>query len=644
VAHRACHTSRSFQPLPVDLVIGYKDGAVWLSFALTQADNVPAQWWLEVDRPSLDQVTLYSQTPDGAWRAEEQGDNRPWNDRAVRARNSVFVLNLPEGQTRTYFLRVASSGSMNLSLRLWQPAAFVEHVSITMFLMGGFAIAALVMALINLIQWLSLRERLYFTYALYILAEAGLLLALEGVYHFLVAPERPQVIEAVISLLHPLFIALMALVFRAVVRLDHHLPRIDRLYRRLAWGLIALGALSVALGFDAPLKPWLWYVLLLEMLCNLALATWLAFRGNPQARLYLLAFSAFIAGTLYAILAALGFYENRFGSNAPVMAGVLVHMILMQLTVNEHTYAAKRAHDAAREQSLRAERRATSGLNREVATRTRELRAANLQLEQEIADRTQLALDLAESRWQLEQAFALEQAATREQRAFLHMVGHEFRTPLAVIDSASQLLAIKRPADTEQGQVIARIRRGVARLSSLFDNFLATGRLDDGGMTLNPTIIQAETIADWIREQAALMSARHPFVLELDSNLTTLEVDLQLLHVLLSNLVSNAIKFSPPDTEVTLRLARQDAHCRIEVVDRGSGIPAEEQPLLFQKFRRGRAVAGIPGLGLGLSVVARIVSLHGGTITINSREGAGTCVRVELPLRSPHPSIAPILS
>ncbi len=632
-----------FQPLPGNLVIGYTKGAVWLTFALRRADSAPAQWWLEINRPSLDQVTLYSQTPAGTWIAEEQGDNRPWTDREVRARNSVFVLDLPAEQTRTYYLRIASSGSMNTSLQLWKPAAFVAKNALTMFLMGGFALAALVMALINMVQWLTLRERIYLTYALYILVEAGFLVAVEGIYHFLAAPAQPHAIETVVSLLHPLLIALMAFVFRAVVQLDRHLPRIDRLYRWLAWGLIAVGVGAVMLGLDAALKPWLWYVLLLEMLCNFVLASWLAIRGHRQARLYLIAFCALIAGALYAILAALGFYENRFGSNAPAMAGVLLHMILMQLTVNEHIHAAKRAHDAARDQALQAEQRATSGLNREVALRTRELHNANTRLEREVANRTRLAQDLAESRQQLEQALALEQAAAREQRAFLHMVAHEFRTPLAVIDSASQLLSLTLPERSEQAPVVARIQRGTARLSSLFDNFLASGRLDNQEMALSLTTLHTERIIDWIQEQAALMSAQHPFVVERDPMLSTFVGDLQLVQILLSNLVSNAMKFSPPGSTVRLRIVRDGACCCIEVSDHGQGIPEDEQPRLFEKFRRGRAVEGIPGLGLGLSVVARIVALHGGTIAIDSRVGIGTCVRVTLPLSPDDSLTAPAL-
>ncbi|MDI1231709.1 MAG: PAS domain-containing sensor histidine kinase [Methylobacter sp.] len=220
-----------------------------------------------------------------------------------------------------------------------------------------------------------------------------------------------------------------------------------------------------------------------------------------------------------------------------------------------------------------------------------------------------------------------------EQRQFIAMVSHEFRSPLAVIDTAAQLLSIKISPVSDCTPIVSRIRRGVMRLSSFLDNCLTEDRLNSNGLALEPATIDLQELTAAVKDSAKLISGAHQILTELEHGLPTLEADPQLLRILLLNLLGNAIKYSPTGSQVRLCISCNGLSCIFKVIDQGVGIPAEEQSLVFQKYMRGRSVAAIPGAGLGLALVKSIVELHNGSIEINSRGNVGTCVTVVLPLK-----------
>ena len=109
-------------------------------------------------------------------------------------------------------------------------------------------------------------------------------------------------------------------------------------------------------------------------------------------------------------------------------------------------------------------------------------------------------------------------------------------------------------------------------------------------------------------------------------------LDRKLLRSILANLLSNAIKYSPQGGEVKISLTFSSNNARIEICDRGIGIPTEDRPQLFEPFHRGKNVCRISGTGLGLVVVKKCIDLHGGSIALDSLPNKGTTVTVTLPL------------
>ena len=246
-------------------------------------------------------------------------------------------------------------------------------------------------------------------------------------------------------------------------------------------------------------------------------------------------------------------------------------------------------------------------------------------LEQLVARRTE----------ELEKAMSVIEQALTDQRQFIAMLSHEVRSPLAVIDTAAQLLSFRLKNDPAQLAVAERIRRGSARLNNFFDNCLTQDRVDSDNFALQPSPIDIGSMVSWVIESCAQLSYDHPVNSEIAPDLPALHGDQFLLRILLMNLLSNAFKYSPEGTPVSLRVWRVDSRCIFAIEDRGPGIPAEDAAVIFQKYRRGRAAEGKPGAGLGLALVARIAALHGGNVRVENPEVMGTRFILEIPFSHP---------
>jgi PAS domain S-box-containing protein len=246
---------------------------------------------------------------------------------------------------------------------------------------------------------------------------------------------------------------------------------------------------------------------------------------------------------------------------------------------------------------------------------------------QDITERKQAEL-------QLNQAKDVAEQTAARQRQFIAMLSHEVRTPLAVIDTAAQVLMLRLKAEEDKHPLVNRIRRGSARLAYFFDNCLTADRIDSPNFTVQPLPMDIGQLLTWVTESATLLSPEHHIEIDIEHGLPALQGDQVLLRIMLMNLLSNALKYSPADTPVLVRVWRKTDEARLccfAVEDQGPGIPADEIDHIFQKYQRGRSAEGKPGAGLGLSVVNRIAKLHCGTVKVTSQCGQGTQFTVEIP-------------
>ena len=248
-------------------------------------------------------------------------------------------------------------------------------------------------------------------------------------------------------------------------------------------------------------------------------------------------------------------------------------------------------------------------------------------------DRSQNILSRQAQR--LRESLDNERRLTTLQRNFVSMASHEFRTPLTVIDGQAQRL-ISMSARLQPGQIedrAGRVRRAVQRMTHVIDNLLDSSRLFDNEAGLDVRRIHV-SLPQLIREVCQLhreISPAADIAEDLGNAPEHVVGDPKLLFQALSNLVSNAVKYSPEGGTILVRAMRDEDVTTIDVTDHGMGIPAADMPKLFQRYHRGANAGGIVGTGVGLYLVKMVATLHGGDVTCASREGEGSCFTVHLP-------------
>ena len=231
-----------------------------------------------------------------------------------------------------------------------------------------------------------------------------------------------------------------------------------------------------------------------------------------------------------------------------------------------------------------------------------------------------------------ERARVAELSSEKETRArFVSTVSHEFRTPLTVIQSLVEVLDRygERLTAAERAERLDKVRSEIAHMTQLLD---AHVEIETRDAVQARCVREKVDLADICRQIVAstetALSRDHELVVEATGHA---ELDPNLLRQILSNLVTNALKYSPPGSKVRVELHGNRDHAELRVSDEGMGVPAADQARLFEPFERGSNVDDIEGTGLGLVIVQRAVEAHGGSIQIDSVEGRGTLVAVILP-------------
>ncbi len=217
---------------------------------------------------------------------------------------------------------------------------------------------------------------------------------------------------------------------------------------------------------------------------------------------------------------------------------------------------------------------------------------------------------------------------------FISMMSHDLKTPLSAIRLASSMLRNygDRSSEEEKIETYDTIDQQVEHLTELINDVMTISRQDFTGAELDRQIIDLETYCrDIIEElQLAYRMKRTLNFSGIDRRIEAL-IDIKLMRRGLTNLLTNAIKYSPEGTPVYMELAYADCQAIIKIRDQGIGIPPEDLPRLFEPFNRASNVGGIQGTGLGLVIAKQAVELHSGTIRVESTLGKGTTFTITLP-------------
>jgi len=231
-------------------------------------------------------------------------------------------------------------------------------------------------------------------------------------------------------------------------------------------------------------------------------------------------------------------------------------------------------------------------------------------------------------------ALVHEREMLANQRQFIAMLAHELRTPLAIIDSTAQRIAMKLEESLpEQIPKIEKIRHAVARQLNLLENCLAEERMASTDMVSRLEAVDLrELIAEFYDEKTSLASLRVRIAAPDDQVMVL--CDRHLFNIILSNLIDNALKYSPGDRPVYIRLRpeAEPGSVAIEVIDEGSGVHAHDSERIFERYYRSPGQSAVPGVGLGLHLARKLARRQGGDVVLAPpQEGVGAVFILTLP-------------
>lgn len=575
-----------FVALAKFLSAGYTSDVYWLRFELQREPQASPEWMLEVTPPYLNDVALFVPRASGGFTTTRLGDLQAYSQRPVPHRSFVFPLGLPDDQPLTMYLRVQTLSAMMVQVQLWQHNGLLAQAQASTGLYSVY-FGILTLALIsNLMFWFRLRERIYLFYCAYLVALALAAMSTSGFATQLLFPHLPLLGNRAVGVSITLVYLLGTFFFIKLLHLRENFPRIKQVFDvvLLLYVLCLLAAMAGRYGVVA---PWMFGFSLVTNFIVVLGSIVLLWRGLRQYLFYILAFAVNFAAVPVSIASIMGWLTLPVSANFITVFGSLFHIILLNLALIDRLRQSEQKMLEALKQSATLE---------------------------------------------------AQRDAVEQQRKFVAMVSHEFRTPLAVIDATAQSVEIAcSQSRTASYEFIAprqeKIRRAVRHLVSLLENFLTQERLDfydrrTQGEPLDLRELAREAVKNW----AHLLHSPDQLRFELGNQVVLVCADRAMMTLALSNLIDNALKYSPKGSSITLRVGKIQGDGWIEVEDCGNGLSADEIGHVFDKFYRGGDAQKAPGTGLGLYLVRSIARRQGGEIEVESTPGKGSKFRLRLAL------------
>ncbi|SMH53125.1 sensor histidine kinase [Azospirillum agricola] len=558
----------------------------WYRFDLLREPGAPATWIMELGEAYIDHLDLHvpidparPATSAEDFRVIRMGDFVPYSQRPMQSRLHATPLDLPEGRVVTVYLRVDSVSAITLYGTLWTSKAFVGQQTRTLLFQGMFLGVLAILVLGYGALGVMLQDTALLAYTghiasalLYYLFANGIAAALQ--------PDAPGwLMNLEVGGTGLLGSAMALILWDRLLDLRRNFPRLHRVYLGAALFAALLSVTSVMPSFFMIANPLVSLVAAILTAISLVLIV-LLIRRNPRdviLRFYLASTLTAVIGISVAQVALRGGIPLDWLIVDPYQLGSIVAFLILG-----------------------------AGLT----LRIRRLQTERVRAEQE----TLFATTRAE-----------------EQRTFIAMLSHEFRTPLASIDGAAQMIAltggIEDPGALKR---LDRVRATTRKLADLVEMFLSSQALDQGALALNPEPVALGTVIGQALDGLAVPGGEARLTVTVEAPNRPLRVDSQFLGVAVTNLVQNALRYSPPDTTVFVEAREEEGGVAIRVTDHGRGMSAEEVARIGTIYFRAASSRGTKGSGIGLYMTHKIVAAHGGTLTVDSVKGSGSVFTIRL--------------
>jgi len=369
------YAAGEFSPLPGgQSEFGFQPGAYWFHANVVNHDAVETRWILVQQYALSDYIDLYVRYADGRVVHQASGDHRPFGSRSIHDRHPNFQFDLPVGQPVELLVRVQSESSMQVPLALFTTTAFASLARDAQFAIGIYYGILLALFFYNLVLWLMLRDASYFWYLFHLSAFGMVLFTLNGLGFEYLWPNSAWMTDKSVPLSICLALIGMQQFARTFLELKERFPRGNVVSLALIGFFLLLGIASLWLPYRMS-TPIAARAVLVGVLWIAVAGIVVVRRGYVPARLFMLAWSMFLLGTTMFTLVAFGVLPKTFYTEYGVQIGSATEMLLLSIALGNRYASLRRENE-------RIVSDANQKLERKVAQRTQEVRAALVQLEE----------------------------------------------------------------------------------------------------------------------------------------------------------------------------------------------------------------------------------------------------------------------
>jgi signal transduction histidine kinase len=556
--------------------LGYRNAEVWLRITIQRPVGGPDTWLLEVTNSFINDVRFYAPDPTG-FTLTQGGDRFAFADRQIAFRHPVFELILPDAQPRTFYLRLLSDSSLSTQLMLWKPSAFWDMARRELLLYGAVLGMLAMSLLITLLHWYYSRDPKMLRFALLTVSILVLVPSQLGLTAQFFLQDWPKVADLLVPWTLAITIAVLTLMFQDYLSTRRISSSLNRLLQGAAF-LSLMMPLTREFGWYSAVGGPALQFLLIGTLCLTGWMAWTQWRTHlTRARYVLAACLILFVVSLLSRLIVVGLLPEATPTFSSWIPGLLPLLILVHAGVALETMAGRRERQ-------------------------------NLQLQA-----------------QIERKIAHGEAHLRgEQAVFFAFAAHELRTPLSVMVAGLNGLASDGTGASEtRATRIARMERAAHRMGRLIEKHLRLQQLGSDGFVPRYRATEPCAPVDQALNELQVIFLKRTFVQTRTQPLpTTVQLDDELVVLALSNLLINAAKYSPHDSTVQIDVSA-DSALHFRVSDHGPGVALADRAQMFSIFRQVTAAGSTEGFGVGLAIVQRVATAHGGTLKYEDAPGGG---------------------
>lgn len=587
-----------------DLILGQRRGNIWLKINMMQLPEAQRQWLLEVQPALFGKVAYYYRQHDGQLIMKEAGQRSAHHIGDIDYHYPVFMLDLPQAGAYTLYLNIQVDYFPVVGIYAWDTDAFFVAANDGIVLWGMYVGIFLLLMLSSLWFEKAIGDGIYGSFALYALSCILMTVTLNGWVDQYLVPEIAWLRTFPFAPLSILMGQLTFIVFFArFLGLTSESSKKFSYFLRVMQlnALVFTVAFLVAFMLDASmLELWDWMNWTLDGCFMPVSAVFLIVhtfkKPNGMRKLFMFASLMLVIGFSIHGLQEYGVLVLDEVFKYMPTWGSLFFSLIIFCSISMRYAAVRRDKETAQQALLDVQLGVEQALEKEVTKKASDLHRATETIE-----------------------VALQQVRTAHdaQQHFVMTLSREMRVVLQEIDTAVDHIQRAFPVQSvKMQQRIARIGQSSKRLYTLVNDYLTTSRLDVISHGLNCREICLLPLVEGVVSQAYALTEGRTIRVIHDHSAKTVWADEDLLRLVLSSLVDNAIKYTDKETLIEVHLLSVRGGVMIDVVDYGEGIPEDERKLVFERYYRGRATAGTGGTGLGLHLARSLMRLHQGDLIL----------------------------